>query len=300
MQAVKRKNPLTESFLVQLDVDLEGAGFTEVSESIRKNMTVRMPGAPVRAEACPVSQLGVGEGRTPNYGDILTNGYESTNTQGANATTAAGHASNYGYENLTPMSANNDFAFATSMNQYDLPVRSPASNPSSGIHQRSPQSLHADMDTSPDGSGVGGQQTPNSTTQSQQNLSAQASHIGYSPPHNVHQFDTNSNNFADPGRLTGPSLFEPNDGAFSTQFDMQNFSAATGNKEFVLPSKWGTGSTGFTPGPTGMTPGPGGLGDMMNMTDADWNQMMDNMNFTDWSAGTENAENHNMVYEHRL
>ena len=39
MQALRRKNPLTESFLVQLDLDLEGAGIHLVEK--RKKGTSR-------------------------------------------------------------------------------------------------------------------------------------------------------------------------------------------------------------------------------------------------------------------
>ena len=169
MQAVKRKNPLTESFLVQLDVDLEGAGLNDAAESIRKQMSHKLPGMPVRSEGCPVSQMGVGEGTTPSYADVGNSAYPDPPNSVPVATTAPNQSSTYSYENLTPMSANDPMGFVPTMNKYELPSRqrSPGSNQGSGIH-RSPQSLNPDMDTSPDGSGVE-HHTPNSSTQSQQN-----------------------------------------------------------------------------------------------------------------------------------
>lgn len=303
MQAVKRKNPLTESFLVQLDVDLEGAGLDEASQSIRKQISNKLPGMPVRSEGCQVSQLGVGEGTTPNYADVGVSAYNDSGNCIPITTSAPNQASTYSYENLTPMSANDTMGFVPRMNQYDLPSRqrSPGSNQGSGMH-RSPQSLNPDMDTSPDGSG-GEHQTPNSSTQSQQNISAHTSHTGYSP-RNLHHQDQSTNGMqSEPGRLTGPSLFDPNDGTFSTEFDMHSFPTAAADSQqqgFVLPSNWGTGGTGFTPGPTGLTPGASGIHDMMNMTDADWNQMMENMNFNEWDTGTGNTELHSMTQARRL
>lgn len=288
MQAIKRKNPLTESFLVQLDVDLEGAGLHEASESIRKQMAHPIPGHPTRSEGCPVSQLGVGEGTTPNYADLGVSAYNEPSTDmPATTTTAPAQQSTYTYENLTPMSHTDQMAFVPSMNTYELPSRqrSPGSNQGSGMH-RSPQSLNPDMDTSPE------HHTPNSSSQSQQNLSTHTSHTGYSPQNMQHSQDPSQSSsgggiMSSPGRLTGPSLFEPNDGTFSNEFDMQNFQpAAVDNQQqgFVLPTNWGTGGTGFTPGPTGLTPGASGMPDMMSMTDSEWNQML-NMSFNDWDTG---------------
>ena len=285
MQAIKRKNPLTESFLVQLDVDLEGAGL-EDSRSLRnqgpqKQMANRSPG-------CPSDHLGMGHRQT--YGDIGLASYNDPSANVPLTATASSQQPSFGYDNVTDMSSGGSMGFIPSVNQFDLPSRSapsPASHQSSGMH-RSPQPFNPDMDTSPDTSG-GEHHTPNSSTQ--QNMSTHTSNTGYSPQ-NLQQQDPSSGGMGPtPGQLTG--LFEPNDGTFSTDFDMHSFPAATADQQqpgFVLPSNWGTGSTGLTPGPTGLTPGTSGMGDLMGMTDADWNQMMDNMSFTDWESGVAHTE----------
>src|ERR1700759_667273 len=56
MQAIKRRNPLTESFLVQLDVDLEGAGI-EDTNSLRTQLVGKSPTEASRSEGCPMTQL---------------------------------------------------------------------------------------------------------------------------------------------------------------------------------------------------------------------------------------------------
>ena len=44
MQAIKKKNPLTESFLVQLMIDLEGTDFDTPSNNSRVNLHLKKPG----------------------------------------------------------------------------------------------------------------------------------------------------------------------------------------------------------------------------------------------------------------
>ena len=292
MQAIKRKNPLTESFLVQLDVDLEGAGIEGIKD-LRKNAQPT-PFTANRSEACPSEHLHMGHKVT--YGDEGLSSYTDPNTMSNLTTTAPPKQtiptvqSSFGYTDLSNMNEEHHMGFVAS-SDFSLPSRH--RSPASGMH-RSPQ----DMDLSPGGSGgsTGEHRTPNSS--SAHNLSAHTSHTGYSPQ-NMQQTDQ-----ADPGRLTGPSLFDPNSNAFSTDFDMHSYPAnAMENQQqgFVLPSNWSTGTvagltpgatafisggggSGMTPGPTGMTPGasglsqgmtPGssGMSDMINMSDEAWNQM---------------------------
>lgn len=292
MQAIKRKNPLTESFLVQLDVDLEGAGLEDATSTrIRPagSNLPHLPKYPVRSEGCPVSQLGAGENTTPNYNNINIAGYTAGAdvTNAANVTAAAPqehHA--FGSNNLPGFSNESTMGFISGMQQYELPSRhrSPGSNQGSNLH-RSPPSFS--MDTSPDGSGAD-HQTPNSSNQSHHNNnSTHTSHTGYSPPSMQQQQDAPT-----PGRLMG--VFGPNDNSF-TDFDMQSYSTAgtTGDAQqqgYVLSAaglsaNWGSGGTGFTPGPTGMTPGSNGMvGDVLPLSDEDWNAMIDNMNFSSWQS----------------
>ena len=303
MQAIKRKNPLTESFLVQLDVDLEGAGIENTAD-LRTNAQNPKPFAPTRAEACPSEHLVMGHQTT--YGDLGLSSYNDPNSTSNLTSTAPSQPSvpsvqsSFGYTDLSNMNEEHHMGFMAS-SEFSLPnrQRSPASGPSSGMH-RSPQ----EMDVSP-GASTGEHRTPNSSShQSQQNLSAHTSHTGYSPQ-NMQQ---SSNEQPTPGRL-GASLFNPNDAAFSTDFDMHSFPTSTADNQppgFVLPSNWGSSGTGLTPGPTGMTPGtgsgftpsgtgftpgPSGMNDMINMSDADWQSMMDSMGFQpDWETGVGHAE----------
>ena len=289
MQAIKRKNPLTESFLVQLDVDLEGAGIENTAD-LRTSAQANPKAYATRSEACPSEHLVMGHQTT--YGNDGLDAYNDPNTTSNMTSTAPSQASvpsSFGYTDLSNMADEHHTGFmASSQYQFELPnrQRSPASGPSSGLH-RSPQ----EMDVSP-GASTGEHRTPNSSSHqsaSNQGLSAHTSHTGYSPP--------NMQTETTPGRLTGPSLFNPNDTDFATDFNMHSFPASTTDNQqqgFVLPSNWGSGGTGLTPGPTGMTPGPtgftpgaSGMSDMINMSDEAWNQMMDSMGFNqqEWQTG---------------
>ena len=281
MNAIKRKNPLTESFLVQLDVDLEGAGL-ESSTSLRNQIPRSVSN---RSPSCPGEHLGMPTG-APTYGDIGLAAYNDPNSN-ITITSGSNQSSNFGYNNMSEMSDESNMGFIPSTNQFDLPnrQRSPASNPSSGVH-RSPQSYNPDMDMSPDAN-AGGHQTPNSSTQSQQNMSSHTSNTSYSPQNLQQQDLPTSGMQTAPHRLPG-GLFASNSTDFTSDFDMNTYPTIAADNQpqgFVLPSNWGTGSTGLTPGPSGMTPGASGLFDMTNMTDADWNSMMDNMNFSGWETG---------------
>lgn len=318
MQAIKRKNPLTESFLVQLDVDLEGAGIENTAD-LRTNAQNPKPWAANRAEACPSEHLAMGHQTT--YGDAGNNPYNDPNSTNNLTSTAPSQPSvpsvpsSFGYTDLSNMSDEHHMGFMAS-SQFELPnrQRSPASGPSSGMH-RSPQ----EMDVSPGGS-TGEHRSPNSSShQSGQNLSAHTSHTGYSPQNMQH-----SNEQPTPGRLT--TLFNPNDASFSTDFEMHNFPTSTADnvqQGFVLPSHWGSsgigltpgatggtgftpaasGGSGFTPSGTGFTPGASGMSDMINMSDADWQSMMDSMGFQqEWDSGVGgNTEIHSMgIHSRRM
>ncbi|KAK3708906.1 hypothetical protein LTR37_011236 [Vermiconidia calcicola] len=297
MQAIKRKNPLTESFLVQLDVDLEGAGL-EDGRAFRNQLSSKDATAASRSEGCPMEQLHLD--KVPTYGDLGVASFTNPNSEGLAAfpssnsgtsvtnPTSSAQQPTFDFSNMEEMTGNSNVGFIASSTQFELPNRPAGQSPSSnqGSNQgsnmyRSPQSFNPEMDISPDASS-GDHLTPNSSTQSHQNLSAHTSHTGYSPP-NMNQYGSSSN---DPGRVTG--LFDRNATSYSTDFDMHNFSASAMDNQqqgFVLPSNWGSGGTGLTPGPTGFTPGASGMNDMMGMSDADWSQMIDNMNVAGWDTG---------------
>lgn len=320
MQAFKRKNPLTESFLVQLDVDLESAGLND-SQAVRGK--INMPKYPVRGEGCPVSQMGVGENYEPSYTNVGASG----EGVGQDCLPMAKNVPTFGESNLPGFAPESTMGFIPgTMNTttYELPshVRSPASNPGSSMHQ-SPQSFNPDMETSPDGSGGVDTLSPHSSSnQSQHNSSsAHTSHTGYTPPSGHHQQQRypQQQYQDDPGRLTGPSLFDPNDTTFNPHdFEMTtttniyptSSTTATNNNNttsssttnhnannsaFPLSTDWGdldsdggigagAGGTGITPGAqqpsTAFTPGAmDTMSEMMGLSDAEFNAMMDTMNF---------------------
>jgi len=279
MHAIKRKNPLTESFLVQLDVDLEGAGLDD-SRTLR-NRVQKNPAVAVRAEGCvftigmnSTSEIGTkptSQNSVPTYGDTGLSMYNNPNKSGKVAPCAGNLAQALGY---VPAD--------TATNLSSIPVELPNRQRSPGTFSAtypSPQEANdgGEMDTSPDNSGD--QRTPSSTSVSQQNGSSHTSHTGFSP-----QNQQVSDQQQDPGHLTG--LFASDPSAFTTaDFDMGNFStSAPSNQQsepgFVLPQNWTLGGTGLTPGATGMT--PAGINDFM--TDADWNLVMEGM--TSWDTNT--------------
>ncbi|KAK6395382.1 hypothetical protein LTR65_000853 [Meristemomyces frigidus] len=283
MHAVKRKNPLTESFLVQLDVDLEGAGL-EDSRSLRMQAVPQQPAVADRSPGCPFT-LGMKPPiRVPTYGDTGLSSYNDPNQRVNLAPSASNDAEPFGY---TRGDMSHSIA-APRATELPSRQRTPGSMQGSATY-RSPQSGdNFDMDLSPDGSGD--QRTPSSTSFSQQNASSHTSHTGHSP---ANQQQSSGGVPRDLAGLSG--IFDPNNNSFSPDFDMHNFPASTTDPQgFVLPQNWDEGRTGFTPGPTGMTPGrtgmtPGSgmeeLANAMGLSDADWNQVLDG--FGNWDSGVE-------------
>lgn len=302
MQAIKRRNPLTESFLVQLDVDLESAGIDDAS-SLRVQLQGDPQGMPTRSEGCPMEHMHLEH--PPTYGDI---GLAAYNVPSGNpnlaSTSTVSQPPTFNYTEATEMT-DESLGFMPLGGTFELPSRpsgqSPGSNPSSGLH-RSPQSYNPDMDTSPDVSS-GEHLTPNSSTQ--HNMSGHTSNTSYSPKNNnLWQTENMANNLrsSEPAGLTG--MMGNNSNAFA-EFETMTFPTSTANDQsgFVLPTNWsssgGGGGSGFTPGPSGMTPGvtsgmtPGalGMGDMMTFSDAEWNTLMENMQFNEWDSGVGHSEN---------
>ncbi|KAK4959473.1 hypothetical protein LTR10_004278 [Elasticomyces elasticus] len=294
MHAIKRKNPLTESFLVQLDVDLESAGL-EDARQLRAAAPKLGTSEPTVNGGCAFT-VGMQQADTanckPTYGDQGLSLYNDPARTSSIVPPASTNINSLDYTSAEM----SDYISGTSA--YELPSR-----------QRTPGSLHTtntrsptqgimggpiDMDLSPDGSND--QSTPNSSNNSQPMASSRTSYTGYSPQ-NVQQHDLNAIGAmnADPNH-TLPNTF---------LFDVNNFDSGMGQQSqggFVLPENWSAGHTGFTPGPSGMTPGPGtgmtpgAMNDMMNMSDADWNQMLGTFEGNNnWDAGLhDHGENANV------
>jgi hypothetical protein len=294
MQAIKRRNPLTESFLVQLDVDLEGAGIEDTS-SLRAPLQSKSPVEASRSEGCPMGHVHLDH--RPTYGNNGLNAYNEPNGNPSLASTYAPQQQPIiNYTDTTEMSTES-LNFMSMGDTFDLPNRpagqSPNSNPSASSNiQRSPQSYGSNMDITPDTSS-GEHLTPNSNTQQHHSSTSTYS------PKNLWQTDNTSTGIStsDSARLTGMMSANTTSNPFS-DFDMQNFTHNRPQETHGIAfPNWGDGtSTGLTPGPTGLTPAAtgmtpqAGMADMLNMSDAEWNQMMENMQFQGWEPGVEHAQ----------
>lgn len=294
MHAIKRKNPLTESFLVQLDVDLEGAGLDD-SHALRAQMQKTKANIANRMPGCPQEHLGmpsVDLPRRPTYGDGGLAAFTNPEQNGVNPSdlrqaTGMGLTTGMG-DSLSHNQPGGTFNFSLPNRQ-----RTPGSfrSPDGSINQ-------PEMDTSPDGSN-NDQQTPGSSTH---NPSSHTSNTAYSPQNGQQdqQAVPAATMQADPTQLSG--IFDPSDPAFA-DFDMTGFATNdmdTHSNGFVLPSNWSGNdgsSSGMTPGSTGNTNGMlagfngAGMTDMMGtMTDAEWNQVLES--FTGWETGVVHDPQH--------
>lgn len=185
MHAIKRKNPLTESFLVQLDVDLEGAGLDSTTE-LRASVPLQSQRSTqfAASQGCPNTAVRDGDAgpssRPPVYGDIGLAAYNDPNaaTSIPVTTDAPVKGSTFGAYSVPGLrgQSNGLEGFQPPGNaQFELQnrqQRSPGSQQSSGI---SPRPYNPDMDTSPDASGSNDRPTPNSSTHSQHNFSSHTS-----------------------------------------------------------------------------------------------------------------------------
>jgi hypothetical protein len=275
MHAIKRKNPLTESFLVQLDVDLEGAGL-EDTRALRQHLPKQF-NTTNRTPACPQDHLAMPDpaqaSQIPTYGDrglALYNQPDSQNVPIVPVT--AGITEPYEYSNVVTTNTSSTGYLPPDRNQFDVTnreQRTPGSlhTVNDSNPYRSPANMATDMDTSPDGSGAT-QHSPNS----QQHNSSHTSNTAYSPPgaNNQHQHQHQQNSHTQSQTDNNSFLFDPSlTNTFDVSFDQQQ-------QDFMQPQAWEMSGTGLTP------VGGGGEVDVMNMSDADWNQMMEGLG--DWNS----------------
>lgn len=296
MHAIKRKNPLTESFIVQLDVDLEGAGL-ENSHELR--VSAPLSDVVNKPSGCPTALLAM-QTTVPNcgvtYGDNGLAMYNEPHKQDAPMTSSASTADAFGYPVVATMEDTKAFS------AFSIPTRNRSS-------ESSRAQISPDMDMSPANSGD--LRTPGSQNNGS---STQTSHTGYSPQnqaqnnpqHTANGLTSLQNQATTSARAHG--IFENGDVDFSTDFEIHSFPASSSHNQqsgFVLPQGWGSGgSTGMTPGVTGMTPGPTGMtpgstemtpgADMMGMSEADWTQVLEG--FQTWDSGS--GAGHDQGYLH--
>ncbi|TKA81482.1 hypothetical protein B0A55_02939 [Friedmanniomyces simplex] len=289
MHAIKRKNPLTESFLVQLDVDLESAGLEDARQL--RAAAPKLAPEPARYEGCPFTigmQQADSAGCRPTYGDQGLSLYNDPNSASNIVPPASVNVNSLDYTSAEM----SDYISGTAAFELPNRQRTPGSVHTSSNYRSPPQGNLADMDISPDGSND--LPTPNSSTNSQPNASSGTSNTDYSPQNHQQQpyqqyqqqYDPSANPALphnDPDHTQLPNAF---------MFDVNNFGTEQQQPQqsgFVLPENWSAaGPTGFTPGAaaatsTGMT--PGAMNDMMGMSDADWTQMLDGFEGNGWDAG---------------
>ncbi|WPG99587.1 Hypothetical protein R9X50_00240500 [Acrodontium crateriforme] len=306
MHAIKRKNPLTESFLVQLDVDLEGAG---LEDSAALRATIPKSDIPSRASGCPMEEFMGFEpiNKTASYKDAApVRGEFPGRVFLAQTGIAASGPPTYGDRGLAAFSEPNQPADAfgytvtemdefmvdnTNNSQFELPTRQ--RTPGGSNVYRSPQSNNniQDMGMSPDSNSNGDMRTNGSMSQ-QNAYSSHTSHTGYSPQNTTPDMNKHSGG----GTVTHDAnivnnMFgaaaDSNNAAFNTDFDMAEFVANAGDaqhNEFALPQDWN--STGMTPNSGaggGVSGSINGMGEMMGMTDADWSRVV-NESFPDWET----------------
>ena len=237
MAALKSKNPLTESFLVQLEVDLEGSGLdirippSNFTNSLAKEMSLNMDSV----KCSPLFEIS--QSQAAGYNGMRA---DSSPTQTRQPTAPS----------------NSEFL---NQNAYTAMPNLP---------QRNKQSLHNvdlfnnstdwnEMDTSPDGSGAtrmsSGLPTPSSASHkasSNTSFSPQAQNLGVSP---VNFSDSNSPNTQQP---TNFNNFNNN----TASTNDQNSVFSSGNQIFPMPSSWDfPNHSAANPSPanrTGLTPQP--------------------------------------------
>lgn len=300
MHAMRKKNPLTESFIVQLEVDLEGAGMRDARLSRAAQMaTANHPaiGAAKRGP-CPMSHMN----EPATFGNNGLAAHTSPNQPSPDGSGQRSFPSGYAY-GMPAAEEHPPFNFQTpGGHTFDVPSRgkTPATIP-----EPTPLILVDEMDMSADVQNDSPLSTSNSNpnSNSQHNTSSQTSVNGFTPPSYTlqpeeYQAAQNSayNPFPTKSIDASTAFFDLASGgtdinnAFN-DFDFPSFTtsgqfdATAGDQSFSLPPDWGIGGGGIPTPAAGMRPGPGpgpgsgfapgATGDTMGMTDADWAQMLE-------------------------
>lgn len=293
MMALRNKNPLTESFLVQLDVDLEGSGLNIPSPLGPNRYAMRVhaecPPNTDGVKCSPLFELRESQtiGQTMRGVDIASNDMENVEL-------------NLGDAFMTHHKFGtrpNHFPIARNMSEHssDSPNQTWDHAFGAAVQKKSPQG-----DGYSNGSTASNQPTPATSNSSNHNSSG----MSFSPHSehidNMQGFLSNSEPKLNAGYGDGP--FAPGILISSAQNDAAGMDASgRGRTQNNTYQNMGTdsmqqdsangfgnlfGGTGFTPGPSGFTPQPSGSGltpGPSGMT-PNWNdmQMSDN---SEWMYG---------------
>lgn len=288
MVALRAKNPLTESFLVQLDVDLEGSGLN-IPSPLGANRYVNRP-----AGECPANTDAVKCSPLIELRETQSLGHQG---RGLNST---------GSDQIDPTDidfSNVGSSFMTHYKMQRMPAQRVQSVSSDSPHRWTDLHRNTTSHQSPSGDGQSNgshsnQPTPTSSNQNSSNTS-------HSPPmdysDNIPPFFSNENQakWPLPGNTpnTQPGIFPSDQQATANSKLQQQSTSFQQSQQFVdiqdLPNEqtnlnggnmndqsgFGNlfGGTGFTPGPTGFTPGPTGTtpgpwGDLYMQNTSEWNE----------------------------
>jgi hypothetical protein len=311
MHALKRKNPLTESFLVQLDVDLEGMGM-DVGQRPLDQARMAMADMPngvdsikcspifdIRDSQAQNSKYNRFGGGVPSFGDNGLNQHgnprkSSTENPGPPFHVARANLNLAGEDSQTQ---SYDYLGGTDSTQYNLPNRNrpgPAVGQFGGTRRVTlADSLSPSASEASRSPNMNNDQQDTSTRSNSQRDSS--SHTSFTPPSMSDNNETrhnslNNSNSPAPTNASAnqnrvPTMTDGN--VFSMDSNFSNFQPsflgqpieASDGMFTPLGAGWemsgieitGSTSTGLTPGPTGMTPMP-------------WNDMLSGMG-TGWNNG---------------
>jgi hypothetical protein len=301
MQALKAQNPLTESFLVQLDVDLEGSGLDIPLVATRNpNGSTKFPGEmPTNSDTVhcsPLFEIRESQAPSAHTRPLRTASDMPMNFSGQDFSSAELEAIGY---------------FGQSSTQRQMPQREKSTLSDGRSPHYSQQNNPSDNGFSPGASAhqPGSGRNSNQPTPSASSTSNKgSSHTSFTPP----QYDDGSISYAafnamspntaqrifdqptlNAGKAGLDGMSQPFTMPAAWEFSAEQSSGPDGASKENNPDIFSLG-TGLTPGPTGLTPfmsSDGGLQlhESMNGMGGDTpgtNNQADWMFTTGWNSGT--------------
>jgi len=284
MKALKVKNPFTESFLVQLDVDLAGGCVDERGKlpcSPENRVTETRSGSDERIDGCPLMNISDSQSQSPlPLSDINNNpGLPVVQSRPPAHT----DKSDTQYRLVPTASSDNNFSLPNRQKSSPSIRNAPALGllghkqvgdfASRGavwqISKDSPGSNEMDTSMDQQSSSHSGFPTPGTSSHK-----GSSSHTSFTPP----DLDESNQNCRSSTDNQNATLFSNQ--PFGEDFSPTQFFPPTPGKDnesaFVIPPGWELGATGMTPG--------SGQG-MMAMGDGAWSQMLEGMGWEGTGMG---------------